>query len=136
MSSDHRTRLQQLRRARAWSMNCFIDSQFDLSFAVQLLEKLSLRVTPARILNLSPAKLDIALHSQDHCSLRFGWCSPRDMSTNQTLRGIDQHAIGFTVRTFRNVTSKGIRSVPVDIGHLQSRTVHNRSVTVGARKYD
>src|SRR5687767_5828597 len=136
MSSDHRTRLQQLRRARARSMDSFIDSQFDLSFAVQLLEKFSLRVTPARILDLSPAKLDVALHPQDYCSLRFGWCSPRNVSTNETLRGIDQHTVGFTVRPLRNVTSKRIRSVSVHIGQLQSCAVHYGSVTVGARKYD
>src|SRR5688500_12669389 len=134
MAPDHRTRLQQLRRAWAWSMNSFIDSQLDLSFAVQLLEKFSLRVTPARILDLGPAKLDVALHPQDHCSLRFGWCSPRNMSTNQTLRGIDQHTVGFTVSPLRNVTSKRIRSVTVYICQLQSCTVYYGSVTVGARK--
>src|SRR5882672_3140807 len=70
-----------------------IDTQLDLSFAVEFFEQLHFRKGAARILDLSPAEFNIALHSQNDrllCLGRGGW---RQMPAHQILRRVKQHAV-------------------------------------------
>ena len=53
----------------AWSMDGFVDAEFDRSRGVEFLEDVDFGVTAARILDLRPAEFDISFHAEHDCAL-------------------------------------------------------------------
>src|SRR4030095_3500261 len=79
-----------------WSMDCFVNTQLDLVCFVKSLKKLYVAISATGILDLSPTQTDVSCNAQNYCLFSLGYCGSRNMTTDQSLCRVEQHAIRFT----------------------------------------
>ncbi len=101
---------------RAWSIDSFVDAELERARGIEFLEDVDVSVIAAGVLDLRPAKLDVAFRSQHDLALVVFFSCRRHAAANEPLRSVEQHAVRLAgLFIFRDLTAEWVWSVFVNV---------------------
>src|SRR5436190_24004499 len=106
---------QEILRVLTGTVNGVNDSNFDFSVFECFPDEIDVFFVTAGVLDLTPAKFDLAVDSAQQRLFALGFSGFGDVPRNKVLRVIEQHSIWLAV-FFQNLSAKRIRRVLIDSG--------------------